>query len=296
MVLICYKLRGKKVVSSFKSTGVKKANIIICILTLIGLIFFNCCHKELPSEKFNQYSYEVSSKYESDSLKIRIINPLYSPLRFFIYREDDTSLNKFIILKSITLNAKSDTTLILFGVEDFKISSLLGSLEKEILPIELDLPFQEGKEYSIIQGNNSKFTHNTDYFRYALDFNIKTNDTICSATDGFVVGVVDQYKYSGKGKKWTPYANFITIYDPYSGVYLQYVHLVQNGSLVKIGDKVERGQKIALSGNTGRSTVEHLHFNLLIPVDNSEGLKSIPITFKGGIEGKSLKRGDKLKK
>ncbi len=49
-------------------------------------------------------------------------------------------------------------------------------------------------------------------------------------------------------------------------------------------------KKIALSGNTGRSTKDHLHLNLLIPVDNSDGLKSIPIIFKGGIEGKNLKR------
>jgi len=267
---------------------------------VLSLIFLNCSPKKLPSEKYIQYAYEMSSKFESDTLRLSIKNPLYAPLRFFIYYDNDTLENDLKTIKRVTLNPKSDTTLIIYDVKDFKnnikVSTLLGSLEKKILPIEIDLPFQDGREFSIIQGNNSDFTHNTEYSRYALDFDMKTKDTICSATDGYVVGVVDRYKYSGKTEKWTPFSNFITIYEPNSGVFCQYVHLAENGSLVKVGDKVERGQKIALSGKTGRSTMEHLHFNLLIPVDNSDGLKSIPIIFKGGIEGKKLKRGDKLKK
>jgi murein DD-endopeptidase MepM/ murein hydrolase activator NlpD len=71
---------------------------------------------------------------------------------------------------------------------------------------------------------------------------------------------------------------------------------VYNGSLVKIGDKVHRGQKIALSGNTGQSTVEHLHFSSLVPVNSEGGLKSVPIEFVGGIKAIHLKKGDVLKK
>jgi len=272
----------------------------ICTLIVISLLVGCKTAVVLPSIKYDQYQYGKSCSYKNDTLYINLDNPLHCPLRIWFFSSDEELQMKFNKIIPITVNSLSDTVLIITKVnkkdELVRFSSRLGDTHKIINTIELDLPFPKGRQYTIIQENNTQFTHNSDMSRYALDFNLKTRDTICSATDGFVVGVVNKYKHSGKGSEWKPFGNFLTIYEPKSGVFTQYAHLVYNGSLVKIGDKVHRGQKIALSGNTGQSTVEHLHFSSLVPVNSEGGLKSVPIEFVGGIKAIHLKKGDVLKK
>jgi murein DD-endopeptidase MepM/ murein hydrolase activator NlpD len=168
----------------------------------------------------------------------------------------DILQTEFSKINPVGLDTKADTMFIFSNIENFqddisyKIS--YGSLSKKIKHTKVELPFPKGKKYRIIQGNSTNYTHNTNYSRFAIDFNLKVNDTISSATDGYVVGVIDQYKYGGKDKKWRPFGNSITIYNPNSGYFLQYVHLTCQGSFVKVGDNVKRGQPIGLSAEQGR--------------------------------------------
>ena len=122
------------------------------------------------------------------------------------------------------------------------------------------------------------------------------NKLIASYDISDSVGVIDKYKFGGEGDKWRPFGNFITIYEPDSGIFTQYVHLIKNGSLVKVGEKIDSGQPIALSGKTGQTDIEHLHFNCLIPINNNDGLKSIPFEFVEGYKSESLKKSDIVKK
>lgn len=272
----------------------------IKLFIIISIVLLSCKTNKLPTVKHSSYSVNINTEYRNDTLFVKITNPLFCPLRYIPSSSNIVLQEKLNKSFPIIINAQKDTILIFSDMNklynlNFKIQSFYGDYTKKIDTIKLNLPFPKNKQYSVMQGNNTNFTHNNDFSRFAIDFDLKTNDTICAATDGYVVDVIDKYKDSGKTKEWRDYANIITIYEPISGVFTQYAHLVENGSLVKIGDKITRGQKIGLSGNTGFSTLEHLHFNCLVPVNNNEGLKSIPIIFSNGAKGIELKRGDVLR-
>ncbi|WP_419901400.1 M23 family metallopeptidase [Kiloniella sp.] len=60
----------------------------------------------------------------------------------------------------------------------------------------------------------------------------------------------------------------------------KYLHLKKNGVLVEIGERVERGQVIGLSGNTGYSTAPHLHFHVSGSQVEGDAFRTFPIRFK----------------
>ena len=270
--------------------------ILFVLLSLSVLVA--CQSTKLPTEKYYQFSYYRTFTLEEDVLKVEIQNPLYCPLRVWLKNEDADLQARFNKLNPVILPARKDTLLSFDGVTELQgevnFGSSFGDPGKAIKEFPLELPFPDGKSYRVIQGNNSNYTHNTEYNRYAVDFSLLTNDTICAATDGYVVGVIEGYNVYGKGEQWNPYANFITLYDPESGLFTQYVHLVKDGSFVSVGDQVKKGQAIGLTGLTGNTDIEHLHFNCLIP--NESGLESIPHTYEGGYQSQELKKNDVIEK
>jgi len=75
-----------------------------------------------------------------------------------------------------------------------------------------------------------------------------------------------------------PRANVVRILHD-DGTYAIYAHLNTNTIRVKPGDRVERGEYIADSGNTGFSSGPHLHFAVV----RNAGMRieSVPVLFYG---------------
>lgn len=251
---------------------------------LISFIVLGCSYaKELPKVKYQQSDIAIKvNRQVGDTLFVKVNNTVYCSVRVVAFGD------------TINVSGLSDTTICFFESEDKKINRwnvLYGNPERIIHKNILSLPFSKGKTYKIIQAYNGGFFHNEAYSRYAIDFNLKTGETVCAADSGFVVGVIEGYKYGSSDPKFRGNDNFITIYHPHSGLYTQYAHLKYKGALVKVGDKVGRGQAIGLSGNTGFSGGPHLHFNVLIPQKGTD-LVSTQAEFEKGIKGIDLKKGD----
>ncbi len=140
------------------------------------------------------------------------------------------------------------------------------------------IPYKEGESYSIGQAYGGKFSHFMDGKTYAVDFTMKEGTPVCAARDGVVIFIKDDSDKHGKTMKYIDYGNYITIYHS-DGTMADYFHIKKNGSKVKEGDRVEAGQVIALSGNTGWSSGPHLHFQVYT-FDEDMEVKTIPTKFK----------------
>jgi murein DD-endopeptidase MepM/ murein hydrolase activator NlpD len=270
---------------------------LILMVSAIGLI---SCADDLPQEKFDPFPFNPEVRETFDSLFLDYVNEVACPVQFKINTNFADSKgayatrNPIVVLPYDTLSLKFKKPNLTEKPEryfSFK-GSVLGN------PAEVDIdtatryafPFPKGWWYKIIQGYNGKFSHHSDYSRYAVDFALSVGDTVCAARDGIVVGVIKEYNVGGKDQKYRDYANFISLYHS-DGTFTQYVHLKQNGVFVSVGDTVKMSQPIGLAGMTGFTSIPHLHFNTLIPKIN--GVVSFPVKFFQ-IEGKKLKKGMKV--
>lgn len=269
----------------------------LSFLVILLMAGYSC--KTLPKEKLPQYHLNNSYTFNGNELTVELVNTLRCPMRIWIQSDDDHIKTHFNQINPFTLGPLEDTLIKVnlknVALKEVHFASRFGDTSETVTNQKVELPFQKGKSYSLIQGNTSTPTHNTDWSRYAFDFGLAVGDTICAATNGFVVGVVEDYKYGGKQEKWRDFANLITVYEPETGLFTQYVHLDYKGSLVAVGDRVSLGQEIGIAGMTGFTNIEHLHFNCLKPIHSQDGLISVPLDSIGTYKVADLRRNQKIK-
>jgi murein DD-endopeptidase len=105
----------------------------------------------------------------------------------------------------------------------------------------------------------SDATKNASYYAYGHE--------LLAVADGIVAATKDSIPENPVGGRAVP-IDLVTVGGNYVGIdigggrYALYAH-VQPGSLrVKVGDRVKRGQVLALLGNSGNSTEPHVHFQI----------------------------------
>jgi len=143
---------------------------------------------------------------------------------------------------------------------------------------EYVLPFPVGRSYQIIQGYcppDPSWGHH-DWF--ACDFDLVTSDTIVASRAGEVWFVrEDQPDIGGNCSGGKENLVFVRHDD---GTVMSYAHMTTNGALVSTGERVEQGQRIGLSGNSGCSSGPHLHVSLHSDTSDLGGTGSLPFNYR----------------
>ena len=139
------------------------------------------------------------------------------------------------------------------------------------------LPYASGKSYRVLQGYGSRFSH-TGLEAYAVDFDMPEGTPVHAARGGVVARVEESHSIGCWEDGCGRYANFIVVLHS-DGTTGEYYHLQKDGALVEVGDRVVRGQQIALSGNTGHTTMPHLHF-AVYRASEWGNTQSIPVRFE----------------
>lgn len=121
------------------------------------------------------------------------------------------------------------------------------SLEAQIFPT--GRPIEGGWISSYFGMRTDPFTGLREYHK-GLDFAGKEGSEIHAVASGLVTWSADRYGYG----------QMVEI-NHGNGYITRYAH--NRANLVKVGDVVAKGQRIALMGSSGRSTGPHVHFEVL---------------------------------
>lgn len=173
-------------------------------------------------------------------------------------------------------------------------------------PVHIHLPFYG--EWTVSQAHDGSLTHKDDW-RYALDFVVKDDDQktyrlpgdqlsdyycyqlpVLAPADGEVVTIEDGISDNRIGDvdlqhNW---GNTIIIKHA-EQLYSKLSHLKKDSFKVKAGDRVKKGDLLALCGSSGRSPEPHLHFQLqAVPYIGAKTL-DYPLSYYVSREHKAYK-------
>ena len=157
----------------------------------------------------------------------------------------------------------------------YQMSSSLG--DPEAIPDEdypYALPFAADEQYLISQGWLGAFSHSGEQNQFAIDITMPEGSDVLAARAGVVMDMAIDFTSGGTQQKNLQRGNYIRILHD-DGTMAVYAHLKLESAQVAKGQRVEKGQKIAESGNTGFTTGPHLHFVVQI----NAGLKLVSIPF-----------------
>ena len=141
------------------------------------------------------------------------------------------------------------------------------------------VPFALANSFTVSQAYPSTLSHGDPSSRHAIDFVMPVGTGVVAARAGVVIQIADGYFEAGVDPNTDlARANIVRILHD-DGTMSLYAHLNWNSIRVRPGQRIQRGEYIADSGNTGFSTGPHLHF--VVQRNIGSAIESIPLSFAG---------------
>lgn len=116
-------------------------------------------------------------------------------------------------------------------------------------------PFESGK-YRLTSPYGQRTLNGVSQWHNGVDLVGVGGTAVCSVCDGTVLSSQIITDKSNRTWEW---GNYVSV-QASDGTVIYYCHLASRA--VKKGDKVKRGQRIGIMGNTGYSFGAHLHFEV----------------------------------
>ena len=148
------------------------------------------------------------------------------------------------------------------------------------------VPWPEGSSYMFIQAPGGRITsHFTKATLHAVDIGMPDGMPVLAARAGTVEALQALHATGSDEAPLTYEGNYVRVRHADGSVAL-YAHLRHLGVLVNVGERVEAGQLLGYSGQSGDVTEPHLHFAVIREERNSAGWLeevSLPIRFYVGM-------------
>lgn len=182
-------------------------------------------------------------------------------------------------LKRLEIAKVSSTNPLEPGEVDFSYTAVIGEpTAAHDDRVTYAWPFPLSAAARLSQGPGGP-THRGPYARYAIDLAVAEGTPVLAARAGIVVFLESRYFESGMDiDKYLERANQVRVLHD-DGSMGSYAHLYPDSIDLEPGQRVEVGEQIGLSGNTGYSSGPHLHFVVL--VHRNMGMVSVPFRMRG---------------
>lgn len=206
---------------------------------------------EKPSDKKVEVLYKEKTKQKSKTIFFRVEDGKYKKEKIKV-QGSKVSLSKKDKKRASAEYAEA--------MKIYKTISKKSYMSKSfIVPLESKITSDFGK--ARVYNDSLKGYHS------GTDFRAKIGTPLIACNDGVVVLAKDRF-YSGGS----------VIIDHGQGIYSCYYHMSKFD--VKKGNLVKRGQKLGLSGDTGRVTGPHLHFSFRVGGEQVDPLQLINLINK----------------